>query len=371
ALKQTVREKNSARATAGLISAIVDLTIALEALTFKLLGSQPKDFLSRKALWVISEEGAERWLGKTLGEVVTKEITSRLIAQIISGSLLCTVNLYDIWYAWQWNDQAIYGYLLISMGGLLSALGSLFGGLTVYFGLNPLGWAALLLIGMGVGLVVIMSSTPLESWLANGPFGESHLIDLYLQDPSEAFYRLTSLLAGISISIEKNPAHEQHATFDTHAKIPHAIRSADTVIRLESRLPGVIGSLHSVSIQADCRQCRIIERTNNQGVPYQATVEVADKATRPNAQRLYPDAIELFFTTPTNQISLTGNSRHYYKWAVRAQFVLTHEGENLCFPSPPVKDPTRYSSKWAVPNFEIINQPFWADEVTHKASLND
>ncbi|WP_122564522.1 hypothetical protein [Pseudomonas viridiflava] len=371
ALKQTMREKNSARATAGLISAIVDLTIALEALTFKLLGSQPKDFLSRKALWVISEEGAERWLGKTLGEVVTKEITSRLIAQIISGSLLCTVNLYDIWYAWQWNDQAIYGYLLMSMGGLLSALGSIFGGLTVYFGLNPLGWAALLLIGMGVGLVVIMSSTPLESWLANGPFGESHSIDLYLQEPSEAFYRLTSLLAGISISIEKNPAHEQHATFDTHAKIPHAIRSADTVIRLESRLPGVIGSLHSVSIQADCRQCRIIERTNNQGVPYQATVEVADKATRPNAQRLYPDAIELFFTTPTNQISLTGNSRHYYKWAVRAQFVLTHEGESLYLPSPPVKDPTRYSSKWAVPNFEIINQPFWADEVTHKASLND
>ncbi|RMS55701.1 hypothetical protein ALP66_05750, partial [Pseudomonas amygdali pv. photiniae] len=303
ALKQTMREKNSARATAGIISAIVDLTIALEALTVKLLGSQPKDFLSRKSLWVISEEGAERWLGKTLGEVITKQITSRLIAQILSGSLLFTINLYDIWYAWQWNDQAIYGYLLISMGGLLSALGSIVGGLTVYFGLNPLGWAALLLIGMGVGLVIIMSSTPLEFWLANGPFGESHSIDLYLQDPLEAFYRLASLLAGISISIERNPAHEQHATFDTHAKIPHAIRSADTVIRLESRLPGVIGSLHSVSIQADCRHCRILERINNQGVPYRATVEVTDKATRPNAQRLYPNAIELFFTTPTRVCS--------------------------------------------------------------------
>ncbi|KPW91845.1 Uncharacterized protein ALO79_01089 [Pseudomonas syringae pv. castaneae] len=371
ALKQTMREKNSARATAGIISAIVDLTIALEALTVKLLGSQPKDFISRKSLWVISEEGAERWLGKTLGEVIAKQITSRLIAQILSGSLLFTINLYDIWYAWQWNDQAIYGYLLISMGGLLSALGSIVGGLTVYFGLNPLGWAALLLIGMGVGLVIIMSSTPLESWLANGPFGESHSIDLYLQDPLEAFYRLASLLAGISISIERNPAHEQHATFDTHAKIPHAIRSADTVIRLESRLPGVIGSLHSVSIQADCRHCRILERINNQGVPYRATVEVTDKATRPNAQRLYPNAIELFFTTPTSQISSTGNSRHYYKWAVRAQFILTHGGENLYFPSPPVKDPTKYSSKWAVPNFEVINQPFWADEITHKVSLND
>ncbi|RMS21119.1 hypothetical protein ALP70_03737, partial [Pseudomonas savastanoi] len=88
ALKQTMREKNSARATAGIISAIVDLTIALEALTVKLLGSQSKDFLSRKSLWVISEEGAERWLGKTLGEVITKQITSRLIAQILSGSLL-------------------------------------------------------------------------------------------------------------------------------------------------------------------------------------------------------------------------------------------------------------------------------------------
>ncbi|RMV66380.1 toxin VasX [Pseudomonas coronafaciens] len=370
ALEQTAREKNDARAIGGIGGAYLDMAIAIEALAVKLAGQRSSLSIARKTLFNISSKKAATFFGEALAKKLTEKVTGRMIGIFFSGGILSVVNAIDTWHAWQWNDQAMYGYLLISLGGLAGSLGTLFGAAGTLLGLTVLGWAALLLIGAGVGLVILMSSTPLESWLANGPFGESHSIDSYLQDPSQAFYRLTSLLAGISISIEKNPVYEPHATFDYHAQIPHAIRSADTIIRLQSRLPGLIGSLDSLSIQADCRLCRVTEKANNQGVPYRAGIEIADRSETPQAQRLQLDALELFFATPANQVSPTGSSRHHYQWAVRAQFILSRGGEKLYFPGPPVKDPTQYSQDWATPNFKKTNQPFWADEETHKIFSN-
>ncbi|RJX53107.1 hypothetical protein C6381_02470, partial [Pseudomonas syringae pv. actinidiae] len=178
------REKSFLRASAGVLGAGVDLIIAVEALAVKLTGVQQKNFFSRKIFYEISVKGAEKWLGVKLGAAATKKISVRLMAQISSGGLLAAINFYDVWHSWQWNDQAMYGYLLIAMGSLSGSLSSMFGGAAVLSGLNPAGWVALVLIGMGVGLVIMLSPTPLESWLANGPFGESNSIDRYLQDPS-------------------------------------------------------------------------------------------------------------------------------------------------------------------------------------------
>ncbi|KPW27264.1 Uncharacterized protein ALO59_04369 [Pseudomonas amygdali pv. mellea] len=371
AVAQANREKSFLRASAGVISAGVDLIIAVEALAVKLTGVQQQNFFSRKIFYEISVESAEKWLGVTLGAATTKKISARLIAQISSGGLLAAINFYDVWHSWQWNDQAMYGYLLIAMGGLSGSLSSMFGGAAILSGLNPAGWAALLLIGTGVGLVIMLSPTPLESWLANGPFGESNSIDQHLQDPSEAFYRLTSLLAGISISIEKNPDYDPRATFDRYAQLPHAIRRSDTIVRLRSRLPGLIGSFDSLSIEAECRTCRITEKMSNQGIPYSAQKEITDRPETPNAQCLYADALELFFTTPINQVSPTGSSRHYYTWAVRAQFILITKREKRYFPAPKLRDSTQHSKNWATPSFNEVDQPFWADEVTYKGPLND
>ncbi|MCR8717076.1 hypothetical protein NVV30_00010 [Pseudomonas syringae] len=371
AWEQTFREKGASRTGVGILGASLDLVIALEALAIKLAGQQSSISVARKTLFTISSKKAAIFFGEALARKITEKITVRLIGFFVSSWILSTVNMIDAWQAWQWNDGAMYGYLLLSMGGLAGSLGTLFGAATKLLGLTALGWTALLLITVGVGLVILMSSTPLESWLANGPFGEPHSIDRYLQDPAEAFYRLTSLLAGISITIEKNPVYEQHATFNTRADIPHAIRSADTIIRLQSRLPGLIGRLDSLSIQAECRQCRITEITNNQGVPYRAESEIGERPETPKAQRLHPDALELFFTTKISQISSTGSRRYYYKWAIRAQFILTRGRQEHYFPAPGVKDSTQYSQNWATTDFEKINQPFWADEVTHGASSRD
>ncbi|AQL38008.1 toxin VasX [Pseudomonas syringae] len=351
AWEQTVREKGVVRTGVGILGASLDLVIALEALAIKLAGQQSSISAARITLFTISSKKAAIFFGEALARKITEKITGRLIGFFVSSWILSTVNMIDAWQAWQWNDGAMYGYLMLSMGGVAGSLGTLFGAATKLLGLTALGWTALLLITVGAGLVVVMSSTPLESWLANGPFGEPHSIDLYLQDPAEAFYRLTSLLAGISITIGKNPVYEQHATFNTRADTPHAIRSADTIIRLQSRLPGLIGRLDSLSIQAECRQCRITEITSNQGVPYRAESEIGERPETPKAQRLHPDALELFFTTKISQISSTGSRRYFYKWAIRAQFILTRGREEHYFPAPSVKDSTQYSQNWATPDW--------------------
>ncbi|MFA0999547.1 hypothetical protein ACDH54_28275, partial [Pseudomonas syringae] len=95
ALKQTVREKNSARALLGLTSAILDLSVAMEALTVKLLGSRQKPLHTRKILWKISGESVKKILGTKLTKLLTKEISIRLGAQVASGTLLTGLNLYD------------------------------------------------------------------------------------------------------------------------------------------------------------------------------------------------------------------------------------------------------------------------------------
>ncbi|WP_122845770.1 hypothetical protein [Pseudomonas viridiflava] len=371
ALEQTTREKNRGRASAGIAAAIVDLAIAAEALAIKLMGTQSKAALTRKIVMQISEASATKWIGPTLGAVLTKQISIRIGAQILSAVLLVGVNLYDAYYAWQWNDPAMYGYLMMAAGGSAALMSSVFGGMATIFGLTPLGWVALLLIGAGVIQILMQASSPMETWLKNGPFGESHSEGEHLQDPLEAFYRLISLLAGISITIEKNPAYESQAKFNFRAEVPRAIRSANTIVRIESRLPGLIGGLDSLNINAECRLRCTNGRFDNQGMHWK-THELAEQSEPPKGQRLSPGKLELFLFTPqnSNATAWVSTTRHF-SWAVRAQFVLIRGEEKRYLPAPAMKDPTVFDQSRTKPDFKKTNQPFWADEVSHGATIND
>ncbi|MEE4811386.1 hypothetical protein V2K35_19665 [Pseudomonas alliivorans] len=371
AFEQAMREKGSDRVNTGMTAAVLDLAIATEALVIKLMGVQSEKIITRKTLLIISEASARKWLGTTLGSVLTKQISLRLSAQIFSAALLVGINVYDAYQAWRWSDPAMYGYIMMAAGGSAALLSSVFGGMATVFGLTPLGWIALLLIGVGVTQVLMQTSSPMETWLKNGPFGESHSGSEHLQDPLEAFYRLISLLAGISITIEKNPAYEPQAKFNFRAEIPQAVRSANTVVRIESRLPGLIGSFGSMSINAECRLRRTHGRFDNQGMHWK-THELAEQSELPKAQRLSPEKLELFLFTPENinATAWTSTTRHF-SWAVRAQFVLTRGEEKRYLPAPAMKDSIEFDPSRTKPDFEKTNQPFWADEVSHGNTTND
>ncbi|MEE4627047.1 hypothetical protein V2L00_25410 [Pseudomonas alliivorans] len=149
------------------------------------------------------------------------------------------------------------------------------------------------------------------------------------------------------------------------------VRSANTVVRIESRLPGLIGSFGSLSINAECRLRRTHGRFDNQGMHWK-THELAEKSELPKAQRLSPEKLELFLFTPENihATAWTSTTRHF-SWAVRAQFVLTRGEEKRYLPAPAMKDSIEFDPSRTKPDFEKTNQPFWADEVSHGNTTND
>ncbi|WP_345891438.1 toxin VasX [Pseudomonas protegens] len=365
AFEETSRQKGSFRAIGGLASASIDLVIAMEALTVKLIGSQSTEAFTRKAVYTVSDETINKRLGSRLGAAVTKKLSARLIVQSIGGLIFAGVSLNDAWYAWQWNDQAMYGYLLMTGGALSGVASGLLSGMTTLLGMNPLGWLALLLTSIGAGLVLWLSSTQLEDWLNAGPFGTKDGFP-HLQEPREAFYRLLGVLAGISIAVGRNPLFEPNAKLDSRAEVPHSVRSADTLIRIKSRLPGLLVSLGSVDIEADCRLCEVITHYSIKGSPYRTDIQAPTMCSIPKAQRLYNDSLELYFSTPPANRSPSPFEIRNWHWAVRAQLVLKNGAETRCFPAPKVKDSILYGSIYAKADFNQVNRSFWADEQTHK-----
>lgn len=364
------REKGATRTDWGGVSAVLDLLIALEALTVKLVGNQSVLAMARKATFRIPKVIVEA-MGK-LGVSIIQQATVRLAVQSAAGLIFCGVSLYDAWYAWQWNDQAMYGYLLIASGALIGTVGGWLAGSATFMGLTPAGWLGLLLVGIGAGLVYMLSSTPLQDWLSNGPFGEGGgEKTAHLRRPDEAFYRLVGVLADIRIAIQPNPLFEPTAKLDINEQTPFSVRQANTIIRLESALPGLLANLGSVAIRAECR-LRPLHTVNVKGEPAFTRPLPATTAVPqlPVAQRLFPDALELYFRTPAaNVVQPLARPSQFLsqRWAVRAQFVLQGSGQTRIFPTPGIKAAVVYGPEYAKADFGSTGRPFWADEETNKA----
>ncbi|MEB0129918.1 MULTISPECIES: hypothetical protein [unclassified Pseudomonas] len=231
AVKETVREKGTYRAAAGVVGAGADLIIAMEALTVKLASSQSALAGARKTLFVIPEAFSTRLLGEWLAKRLVNIVTARLLGQLVAGSIFVGLNLYDAWHAYQWGDDALWGHLLMAAGGLTGIAGTLLVGGSTLLGLGPLGWISLILISIGLGVVYWLSSTPIEDWLSAGPFGPNSDQAPHLQAPENAFYYLVSLFANIRITVEANPEYCLPACIESFNPVPMDIRASDTRIR--------------------------------------------------------------------------------------------------------------------------------------------
>ncbi|WP_347903511.1 hypothetical protein [Pseudomonas purpurea] len=149
---QSLREKNMFRVVGGVAGAGLDLIIAMEALTVKVMGSQSALAAAREPIYIIPKGRFSTGFGEALGKRLVEKVTARLIGQLVSGTVFAFLNIYDAIYAWQWNDKAMYGYLLMAGGALAGVTSGVFSGVAMSFlGMQPLGWLSLLLIGIGAG----------------------------------------------------------------------------------------------------------------------------------------------------------------------------------------------------------------------------
>src|SRR5690606_26699197 len=228
--QETRAIKGRGRAITGALGAGADLLIAMEALAYKMAGNNSILAATRATIFTLPELKATRWLGAKLSSEVVRDVTARLIGQTAAGLVMVGICLYDAWHAWRWNDDAMWGYLLMASGAAGGVVGGFFVSGSALRG--PCGWVALLLIGRCARVV---------DWLGNGPFSDSTKHP-HLLDPDEAFYRLLGLFAGPTIKVETNPLYDPDAKLLMHDPVPYAVRKANTVIRIETHLPGLLGS---------------------------------------------------------------------------------------------------------------------------------
>ncbi|KKM05297.1 hypothetical protein LCGC14_1755510, partial [marine sediment metagenome] len=92
-------------------------------------------------------------------------------------------------------------------------------------------------------------------------------------------------------------------------------------------------------------------------------------AINPRAQRLYPDALELFYSVPDSQ-SMPRQppfAWRTYDLAVRAQVRLQGDGRMWVFPAPSPVDRLVYNeAEHGTPKFKNRRQNFWASERSHE-----
>jgi hypothetical protein len=232
-----------------------------------------------------------------------------------------------------------------------------------------LGWASLILITVGAGVAYLLSSKPIDDWLQKGPFGEDpDGVAAHLQEPELAFYYLVNLFANIRIRIDRNPEFVPNAKLDSRDTVPFDIRTANTGIRIESNLSGLVGGLNSLETQA-CLNLKTFEVFFDAGSDRSRTTSSQATVT-PVAHRLWPDVLELFVKTPFSDKAepMANLPEVYHVWRVRAQLSLNDGQRTWVFPAPPPKDPTPFSPAYGKPDFESRGGLFWADETEHRAT---
>lgn len=348
--EETRATKGRGRALAGVLGAGVDLLIAMETLAYKVAGNSSILAAARKPLVNIPKGFAVKLLGETLGRKIIEAITFRLIGQTAAGLIMVGICLYDAWYAWRWNDDAMWGYLLMAGGAAIGVVSGFFVGSSTLLG--PAGWLALLLIGTGAGIVYWLSSTPLEDWLGNGPFSDNRKHP-HLQEPKEAFYRLLGLFAGPTVKVETNPDYVPDAKLDSNDPRPHVVRTANTVIRIETHLPGLLGTQEGGSIRAECR-LRSTETLYQHGPTIMApeimeTDIPTTHSVEPLAQFPMPGSLTLYVHTPESH-RWTGNTRDsslHHEWGVRMQATLELPDDTWTFPAPSPQTPRRDTTSQA------------------------
>lgn len=368
--EQVRREKGQHRSQLSVFAAGLDLVIALEMLTVKLAGTESILTVGRKVLFTISDDAA-KIIFRRFEKRLVRKLTARLMAQITSGAAFALINFYDAKYARQWGDDAMWGYLMMAVGGSLSALNSLIVPTANFLGLGPAGWVALILIVIGAGIAWWLTDKPIEEWLVNGPFGtQVHSDNVHLLDPRSGFYYLISLFADIRVNIGTNTEFVPNAKHDVHAKTPFQVISSNTCISIESNLPGLISNLGTLNINAHCR-LNTFEvkggRIKSESVTFKKLI--SSQLISPKAQRLLPQGLELFFETPPSHAFdlATRSSGITQLWQVRAQCVLAQKNQHWHFPAPPPKDGTPFDAPHKKPNFESAGELYWADELTNKS----
>ncbi|NWN92386.1 MFS transporter [Marinobacter adhaerens] len=379
-LSQINNDKGRARAGAGIVSAIMDLSFA---------GALAAERASKDlAMWKSVPKVLDRAWIKTEGTLIVrffpllekalpKVITTRVIGGIATGGLAVLVSALDLVHEIDTGDYdaaAAYGISIVGTGmtmygGMLLAhvAGNGAGWLALA---GPWGWVALgltLAIAGGVA-AVFLDDEPLEEWLKRGPFGgESDNEFKHLKnDPDESFYRLTNLLSRPRIVVKN--VHN----FNSNVVKGGVVLTADqdrefskvnTEVTIENNLCGL---LDEVSLRSELRLVEASYKGSNWGLGSREVTKVKD--VKVVAEESNASGKKLYLVLPERRPGITVS-----RIEVRAQWSAIWNGVGQClklvFPAPKLADDTQFDPEiHGEPDFTSDNLPFWANQKTHGIS---
>lgn len=385
--QKTQVQKGSARARLGVLSALADLGIA-GVFAAERLG---KDI----GVWNSLSAGLNKEAFKTtnpvfqrlfpvLAKALPEVVTRRMLGGIVSGGLAMTVSLLDMGLEFDTGDyDAAAAHGLAAVGGGMTMMGGFMlasmgesGVAPLLLGLGPGAWVAIgltLAIGAGVA-AVLLDDPPLVDWLARGPFGNEQ-DDLYPHlkgNSGELYYRLLGLLSVPRIHVE--PVHDVHVALASegylleHERL-EALSRINTKVTVENNLAAI---MDDTRLTVRTRAIQVTRRQTRRGTRVERQLQ--DTSPTPVLQQAIPNGRVLYFSLPdsrTYQAFLNHGGEVSTELAIRAQWQADWPTLEQCavvaFPAPPLEDDTVFDAgTHGTPDFTLVEQPFWADEQTHK-----
>ncbi|EPC00635.1 hypothetical protein L861_12645 [Litchfieldella anticariensis FP35 = DSM 16096] len=317
---------------------------------------------------------------------------------VAAGLLTSALLAVDAWQRFQHGNLGAGIALSVAAASTAVVAGTaLFKTSPLWLGLGPVGWIAL---GLSVAAVLAslwLMDNELEEWLRLGPFGTNERY-AWRRDPAAAFDRLVSLFAGIRIRIDaiglatpesvaadsaRRPAIgvlstvppvryvESLAAENALCNVPGPL--ANTRVVVKSNIPGLAEGWEQV---AKMRFQIVTERKYEYRKDgYSQWMEERRRWSDPVPplfERSTTDGREYYLWLPPPEVT-PGNwwraeRRTRCELAVRVQWRQPHSASDALPRLLPAPGPTETPSvaESLQPDFERTDQPYWADETTHR-----
>lgn len=320
-----------------------------------------------------------------LAKALPRVVSYRLLGGMVSGGLTAIVSLMDMMHEIDTGDgdaalahgaSAVGGGMML-MGGLMFSSTTSSSASLILLGMGPAAWLAIgiaLAIGGGIA-AVMLNDPPLVDWLKRGPFGAEQ-DDMYghlASDPAESYYRLVGLLSQPRILMERVrnlPVKLLQNGVELDAQQERRLSQVNYMVRIENNVSSFLDESNLIGhLRLVTENKTISHKPSSNGFP----------VTRRSVQKTSPDVLleqplangrAYYIALPPNQTSssLFQTTVKGSSVAVRAQWHSRwSDDEKRYFPAPELSEALSYSpDDHSQPKFGKENQPFWADEQTHR-----
>ena len=317
--------------------------------------------------------------GQIFSRLFGTSLTIRSGLGAAAGFLMALDAGFNAYYEYRMgNTGAAIGYGLLAGSGVAFGFASLVGKSGLLLVLGPKGWlvAGVVLAVAGLATVLTFSDEPLDVWMRHGPFGPLNEKP-FLKEPDEAYYRLISLLMGVSVRLEYNPlrlATREALSLEEGEPDGRSLALSNSGERLviESAIPGLFSSgmfskvivklqlFETVAVTRGRGQVRVNKIAGDDVEQYRLLTEQSETGAH------------IYLNAPANERRQLDSwfwegdvwETKTYRWQAKVQIQARKSpgGLLMVFPAPPPEDSLSFNKdddSHSKPEFGRNNQPFW------------